>query len=294
MLGVAKWEEPAARGAIEADVAKGSLQALLAANYVHDLDGALLNEVRDTLRQQIAERRADAAKGTQRSIGGLDPAHVLGVILLSHPSDEDATCLADLLADQDVSRASKQGLLQLIANRPTEFRPLFGDRLLPVVDLAAQSSGVVPVTDPLFNPDTTGEAVFIRETLRAQEPEFGNAFSLLVGGSDEQRMWAAHLVAQNQGEQYAPALLTLVHDQKPLVRAQAAGGLARLAVRGRGGEVVLRAVVQAAADPGRAAPIAVASELGSAETLSIELEELRATLTAHPSAAVRASATADN
>lgn len=284
ILGVAKDRAPAARAAIEHEIEDGSLRALIAANYVHDLDGGLLDKVRDVLRKQVAELRAEAAEGTSMSFGSLDPAYVLGVIVLGHPSEDDADCLADLLADSQVSRSRKHGLLQLIAGRPVEFRKIFRDRLLPVVDLTAQSTSSYA---PLFNVDTTGETVFIREVLRAKEPEFGQAFSQLLAGSEDQRMWAAHLAAQAPGEQYVAALLTLAHDRNPLVRAQAAGGLARLAVTNRGGEVVLAAVADAVTDPGRAAPIAVASELGAPENLNPELKEHRTVLLTHPSAAVR-------
>ncbi|HEY5193441.1 MAG TPA: DUF4365 domain-containing protein [Solirubrobacteraceae bacterium] len=287
ILGIAKTHNSAAKDVIEHELLAGSLQALLAARYVNNLDGALLVTVRDRLKQAIQQIRTDAAAG-KTTLGGLDPAYVLGVILLSHPSDDDASCLAELLADAAVARSKKQPLLGLMAERATEFRALLGDQLLEVVEKAAQAGP--EATDPTFSPDITGEAIFITEVLKAREPDFGIAFGKLLAGTGSHRKWAAHLAAQAPGEHYASALLTLVRDQDPLVRTQAAGGIARLAVSSRGSEAVLDALRVAAADPGRAAPIAIAAELGAADELPVDLEAIRASLVDHPSAAVRVGA----
>lgn len=284
ILGVAKTHNSAAKDVIEHELLAGSLQALLAAQYVNDLDGSLLVTVRDRLKQSIQQVRTDAAAG-RTAIGGLDPSYVLGAIVLSHPSSDDASCLADLLADQAVARSKKQPLLELMAGRANEFRTLLGDRLLEVVQSAAQAGP--EATDPTFSPDLTGEAIFITEVLKAREPDFGIAFGKLLAGTASQRKWAAHLAANSAGDDYASALLTLVRDQDPLVRTQAAGGLARLAVSNRGSEAVPVALRVAAADPGRAAPIAIAAVLGATDELSAELEAIRASLVDHPSAAVR-------
>jgi hypothetical protein len=157
--------------------------------------------------------------------------------------------------------------------------------LLEVVQSAAQAGP--EATDPTFSPDIRGEAIFITEVLKAREPDFAIAFGELLTGTPSQRKWAAHLAANAAGDNYASALLTLVRDQDPLVRTQAAGGLAQLAVSNRGGEAVPVALRAAAADPGRATPIAVAAVLGATDELPTELEAIRASLVDHPSAAVR-------
>jgi tetratricopeptide (TPR) repeat protein len=287
ILGVAKTHNSAAKDVIEHELLAGSLQALLAARYVNDLDDALLVTVRDRLKQAIQQVRTAAAAG-KTTIGGLDPAYVLGVILLSHPSDDDASCLAELLADEAVARSNKQPLLELMAGRAAEFRVLLGDQLLDVVERAAQAGP--KTTDPTFSPDITGEGIFITEVLKAREPDFGIAFGKLLAGTASHRKWAAHLAAQAPGDHYASALLTLIRDQDPLVRTQAAGGIARLAVSNRGSEAVLDALRVAATGPGRAAPIAIAAELGAADELPAGLEAIRASLVDHPSAAVRIGA----
>jgi hypothetical protein len=269
---------------LEEELQQGSLQALLAANYVHDLDGSLLTTVRTRLTARIEQIRSEAARGGG-SMGGLDPAYVLGVIVLSHPSEEDANALVDLLTDTAVEGSRKQPLLELMAERAIEFRALIGDRLLDVVATANQASG--NHVGSLFARDTTGEAVFITEVLRATEPQFGLAFSRLLAGDAAHRKWAARLAANAPGDAYVTAVVSLARDRDAFVRQQAAAGLARLAIANRGGEIVRSALREAAADPGRAAPLAVAAELGVADNLSEDLDALRKSLLDHASAAVR-------
>lgn len=96
---------------------------------------------------------------------------------------------------------------------------------------------------------------------RATEPEFGIAFSKLLAAGSAHRVWATRLAANAPGDGYITAVVALARDQDPLVRQHAAAGLARLALADRGGAVVRNALREAAADPGRAVPIAVAAEL---------------------------------
>jgi hypothetical protein len=172
-----------------------------------------------------------------------------------------------------------------MAERAIEFRALIGDRLLDVVATANQASG--NHVGSLFARDTTGEAVFITEVLRATEPQFGLAFSRLLAGDAAHRKWAARLAANAPGDAYVTAVVSLARDRDAFVRQQAAAGLARLAIANRGGEIVRSALREAAADPGRAAPLAVAAELGVADNLSEDLDALRKSLLDHASAAVR-------
>ena len=283
ILGVARAHVPAAQQAIEDELRKGSLQALIAANFVHDLDGALLTSVRSQLRQMIEKTRSDAAQGSV-SHGGLDPGYILGAILIAHPSGEDVAALVGLLTDDAVPGSDKQPLLGLMADRPETFRALIGDGLPDVVTKAAtptrQHGG-------FFARDTTGEAAFITEVLRTTEPELGLAFNKLLAGNTTQRKWAARLAANARDESYVTAVVTLARDRDPFVRQQAAAGLARLAIADRGGELVRSALREAALDPGRATPLAIAAELGVVELLSGELESVRMSLLDHPSAVVR-------
>lgn len=287
ILGLAKNHNSAARSVIEQELLEGSLQALLAARYVHDLDGALLVTVRSRLKRAIQKVRREA-EAARTIIDGFDPAYVLGVILLSHPSREDASCLCELLADETVARSKKQPLLQLMAGRAAEFRALLGDHLLAVVERAAQAGG--NTADPTVNPDIRGEAIFITAVLKACEPDVGIAFGKLLSGTESDRQWAARLVAQAPVDHYESALLTLIHDQDPVVRRAAASGIARLAVSHRGSDAVLDAVRVAASDPGRVAPLAIAAALAAADELPSNLEAIRASLVGHPSAMVRIGA----
>jgi hypothetical protein len=284
ILGVARHGDSAVKAVIGKEIQEGSLEALLAANYGADLDGAVLVAVRTRLRQAIERIRTDAAAG-KTMVGGLDPAYVLAVVLLSHDSEEDAACLANLLIDEDVARTHKQQLLELMARDAVRFREIFGDQLLELVDKAAQAGPAV--SDSTFNPDITGEAAFIAEVLKGEEPSFGIAFAKLLAGTASQRRWAARLAAQAPGDYYASALLTLVPDHDPLVRQRAAAGIARLAISDQASEVMLDALRVAATDPGRAVPIGIAAELGASENLADDLEAIRVSLVHHASAAVR-------
>lgn len=285
ILSVAKHHEPQARGEIENELRSGSLKALIAANYVADLDTDLLDGVRAELRSQIEQTRTESAAGVTR-LGGLDPAYVLGVIVLSHPSKEDAGCIASLLADPRVATSQKHQVLDLIARRTQEFRELLGDNLLETVEAAGNVRAKRRQFQDL-DPDIAGPAMFIVAVLNASGSQLGKALSGLLAGSNERRRWAARLLAQTQDERYASALIVLAHDPDPLVRAQANGGLTRLAVAGLGGDLVVDTLQVTASEPGRAAPIAIAAELGDVETLSAELETIRISLLDHPSAAVR-------
>ena len=287
ILGAARRHLHTAQLAIEDELRTGSLQALLTANQVHDLDGSLLTAVRTRLVENVAQLRSDSAGGIQ-SIGGLDPAYALGVIILSHPSKADADCLVEFLADESVPRSKKQPLLRLMADRAAEFRALMGERLPDAVATASRASpGHVA---SLFDRDPTGEAVFIVEVLRASEPEYGIALSTLLAGDASQRKWAARLAADAPGDDYVAAVLTLARDQDPLVRQQAAAGMARLAIADRGGEVIRAALRGAIEDPGRAVPLALAAELAHADSPPDDLDAIRVSLLEHASAAVRTHA----
>lgn len=290
ILGVCRHHSNAANEALLTELRSGSLAALMSTNNVNDLDDELLRGVKARLTESVAQIRVDAANG-KVVITGFDPAYALGVIVLTYPDSDGAERLVDLVADPAVSGEMKQGVLRLMANHAKEFRALVGDRLLEAADAAA--AGTSGRAHAAFDVDVTGEAVFLVETLRGTEPELGNAFRKLVSGSPAQRMWAAYLAAQAPGDQYVSALLTLVADADPHVRTQAAGGIAKLAASGLGGEAILEALRAASTDPGRSVPIAIAAQLRQADTLSPELESLRQTLTYHPSATVRASARPD-
>lgn len=289
ILGICRHRSSEANVALLQELRAGSLAALISTNTVSDLDGESLHAVKARLIEAVDQIRADAANGTVK-IGGLDPAYALGVIVLSHPDSEAANRLVDLVADPAVAGENKQGVLQLMARRAPDFRALVGDRLLEAADAAAASIG--GETPTAFGVDVTGEAVFLVETLRGTEPESGMAFRRLVSGRPSQRMWAAHLAAQASGDQYISALLVLASDPDPHVRTQAAGGLTRLAVDGVGGGTVLEALRAAALDPGRGVPIAIAAQLRQAATLAPALQRLREALADHPSATVRAAASA--
>lgn len=176
-----------------------------------------------------------------------------------------------------------------MAARAETFRGLIGDRLLDVVATAAEPSG--EHAGSFFARDTTGEAAFITEVLRATEPDFGMAFSRLLAGDPTQRKWGARLAANASDDSYLTAIVTLARDRDPFVRQQAAAGLARFAIAGRGDQIVRSALRDAAADPGRAVPLAIAAELGVAEQLPDDLNRLRMSLANHPSAVVRMHAT---
>jgi hypothetical protein len=291
ILGVCRYQSSEARKALLKELRAGSLAALISTTTVNDLDGELLSAVRAQLMEAVDQIRTDAANGKVQ-IGGLDPAHALGVIVLSHPDHDAAERLVELVADPAVAGEKKQGVLRMMANHAMEFRALVGDRLLEAADAAA--AGVNGDAHTAFNVDVTGEAVFLVQTLRGTEPELGIAFRKLVSGAPAQRMWAAHLAAQAPGDGYVSALLALVSDPDPHVRTQAAGGITKLAVSGRGGDAVLEALRVAATDPGRAVPIAIAAQLRQAPTLASHLEALRRRLAQHPSAYVRAQATIDS
>ena len=288
ILGIARAHLPVAQLAIEEELRKGSLQALLAANTVQDLDESLLTTVRASLRATIEKTRSDAAKGAL-SHGGLDPGYLLGAIALTHPAEEDIATLVGLLTDSAVPGSDKQALLELMAAHAEKFRALIGDRLLDVVATAAEPSG--DDEGSFFARDTSGEAAFITETLRSTEPEFGIAFSKLLSGNATRRKWAARLAASAPDDSYITAVVTLAHDRDPSVRQQAGAGLARLAIGGRGGKLVRTALREAVLDSGRATPLAIAAELEVAEQLADDLRPLQLILANHPSAVVRMHAT---
>jgi HEAT repeat protein len=119
-----------------------------------------------------------------------------------------------------------------------------------------------------------------------------SGFTALLTGSRQERRDAATLIGRLGRPEFTAALVTLVSDPYPEVRAEAAGALAlRVAGSNTGIDPLAIAGLQRAlADPGALVSLAIAGGVAAAETPSDEARELIAPLLGHPSACVRESA----
>ena len=126
----------------------------------------------------------------------------------------------------------------------------------------------------------------------------GAAFVRLLGGTTDQRRWAARFAWYRAVRDPAPvaestaigALITLVHDNDPQTRALAASGLAMLLAARSLDPGVTAALEVAVDDPGIRVPEALARHLADADPRNPTAKNLLARLTEHTYKPVRTAA----
>jgi HEAT repeat protein len=135
-----------------------------------------------------------------------------------------------------------------------------------------------------------GAALLLAAAVGAlDDPTLTNSVAGLLAGSRQERRDAATLIGRLSRHELTVALVTLIRDPYPDVRAEAAHALAsRVASPDIDTDLLAVAGLQRAlTDPGARTPLAIAYGITTAETPSDEARELIAPLRDHPSALVR-------
>jgi hypothetical protein len=156
-------------------------------------------------------------------------------------------------------------------------------------ELLPRLTGTVPAGD-LFGSPLGGAAVILAAAVGTLDDQtLTKGIAALLTGSRQQRRDAATLISRLGRRELTGALVALVSDPYPDVRAEAACVLAvRVASPDPGIDPLATAGLQRAlADPGALVCLATADGVAAAEAPSDEARELVAPLLGHPSARVR-------
>jgi len=277
---VRQASEPAACNALLDLVRADKIWAL---NYIDDL-GALapdtVDEVRSICVARVdtdcaAERDGSLGRGVSRPLDGLV------ALTLRHPTDAAWEAVQRVIADARMPSWYKQGAIARVATG----RERIDDYRRAALATAVRAAGQVPPSRRWWggDADLTGEVAYASVVLDAAAGEGYSEIARLAGGAISQRWWAARL-ARDIGD--VASLSILATNQSPLVRAEAAYGLAHAAVNGPGDPRVTSTLLRVIADRGRATGLAVAQVIADA-TDAAALAEARGLLADHPSAEVR-------
>jgi HEAT repeat protein len=159
-------------------------------------------------------------------------------------------------------------------------------------ELLPHLTGTVPA-DKLFGSPLGGAAVILAAAVGALDDQtLTSGLAALLTGSRQERLAAATLISRLGRHELTAALVTLVNDPYPDVRAEAARALAtRVASSDTGIDPLAIAGLQRAlANPGALVSLAIAAVVDAAEAPSDQACELITPLLDHPSALVREAA----
>jgi hypothetical protein len=254
-----------------------------ALNYIDDL-AALSPDVVDEVglicvarvdKDCAAERDGSLGRGSARPLDGLV------ALTLAHPTDAAWDVVQRVIADPKMPAWYKQGAIARVASG----RERLEDSRRTTLAAAIRTAGQALPSERWFggDADLTGEVAYASVVLEEDADEGSSEICRLAGGEIPHRRWAAHL-ARDAGD--VASLSILAMDRSPLVRADAAYGLARAATDDVNDPRVISTLRRVIADRGRATGIAVAQVIAET-TDATALAEVRALLATHPSAEVR-------
>jgi hypothetical protein len=272
--------DPAARDVLLDLIRADQIWAL---PYIDDL-GVLAPNIIDEVRSICVARVAKdcAAEGTgSLSRGSARPLDGLVALTLAHPTDAAWDVVQRVIADSKMPAWYKQGAIARMANGHERIE---GPRRTTLA-AAVRAAGQVPPSQHWWggDADMTGEVAYANVVLDDAVGERPSEIGRLAGGKVPHRRWAARL-ANDAGD--VASLSILATDRSPLVRAEAAYGLARAATDHIDDPWVISTLRRAIGDRGRATGIAVAQVIADA-TDAAALAEVRTLLADHPSAEVR-------
>lgn len=295
LLHAASPHTPTARGRLLARVAEGIPSALMAWRPISALPADIAAQAAQYLSDRLEERRLAAPTGAY-SIRVIDDAEALALINRWHPHQARWESLLRFLEDPEVMTRDKQAALQclLTSDDIDDIDEHVRDRLTGIAHavLAEESNAY----DHPFFPrrEVRGTAAFILSR-DSSESKMLTTLTNLVGGTTDQRRWAAQLAtyraAATRGRPASAAilgaLLVLVHDKDPHVRARAAAGLAKMIATEPEHPAINAALEIAIADPGVRVPLTIAHHLAKANTRCQAAQRLLDILTAHQFKQVR-------
>ncbi len=285
MLGLLAHDDEAARELLLARITEGDNDVAAALGDVRQLHTEIVRRLAAQDAQLLDSMIAEARAGVY-AFRTYDPAVRLAIFGVHFPDLAPWDTLLRYLQEQRVSSGPKwRACLALAAH---------ADRLPEPVrsalrNLAPQLRETVPAGNPSSS-SLDGSAVILASAVGALDGQTvtGDLAALLTG-SRRQRRDAATLISRLGGPEFTAALVTLVSDPYPDVRAEAARRLAmRVASPDTGIDpLAIAGLRRALADPGALVSLAIADGIAAAETPSDEARELVAPLLGHLSARVR-------
>jgi hypothetical protein len=286
MLGVLAGDDEAARGLLLARIAGGDNDALAALGDVRQLDTVIVGRLAVQDAQELDGIIAQARGGMFAVSRTRDPASRLAVLGAYFPDVALWDSLLRYLGEARVPSEHKRRACLALATH--------ADRLPESVrsdlrGLLSRLTGTVPAGG-LFGSPLGGAAVILAAAVGTLDDQtLTKGIAVLLTGSRQQRRDAARLICRLGRRELTAALVTLVSDPYPDVRAEAACVLAmRVASPDTGIDPLAIAGLQRAlADPGALVSLAIADGVAAAEAPSDEARELVAPLLGHLSARVR-------
>jgi hypothetical protein len=286
MLGLLAEDDNEARELLLDRIGEGDNDTLAAFGDLSRLDievaGRLMAEDAQLLDTSIAQAQAGAFAISRSR----DPAARLAILSVHFPDVAPWDALLGYLRHDRLPSEHKRmaclALAEHAARLPKSVRSALRD-LLP--QLAATTA-----TDGVLGLPLGGAALILAAAVGAlDEQTLTNSVARLLTGSRQERRDAATLIGRLSRPQFTAALVTLISDPHPNVRAEAAHALAmRVASPDSESDLLAIAGLQRAlTDPGARTPLAIAYGVGVAGTPSDEARELIAPLLDHPSALVR-------
>ncbi len=279
--------DPTARNALLDLIRAAQIWALAYIDDLAALDSNVVDEVRSICLARVesdcaAERDGGLARSNAR------PLDSLVALNLAHPADATWDVVQQVIADPQMPAWYKQSAIARVATRREHIDGSRRASLAAVV----RAAGQLPPSKRWFggDADLAGEVAYASIVLDDAASDGRSEIGRLAGGKIPHRRWAARL-ADHAGD--VASLSILATDQSPLVRGEAAYGLARAAAEGIGNHWVRSTLRRVIADRGRATGIAVAQVIADA-TDAAALTDARDMLADHPSAEVRRLVGGDN
>lgn len=286
MLGLLAKDDNKARKLLLGRVGEGDNDALAALGDLGRLD----IEVADRLMAQDAQLLdisiAQAQAGAFAISRTRDPAARLVILGVQFPDVAPWDALLGYLRHDRVPSEHKRMACLALAEHAGR---LPGTVRSALRDLLPQLAQTTP-TDAVLGLPFGGAALMLAAAVGALDDQtLTSSVARLVTGSRQERRDVATLIGRLSRPQLTAALVTLISDPYPNVRAEAAHALAmRVASPDTDTDLLAVAGLQRAlTDPGARTPLAIAHGIAAAGTPSDETRELIAPLLEHPSALIR-------
>lgn len=287
ILGLLTDHDEEARELLCARIAAGDNDALAALGHLRQLDPQVAEPL---MAQDVELLDATIAQAQQGAhpVWTRDPAARLAILGVHFPDVAPWDALLRYLGARVPSERKRRACLALARH---------ADRLPEPVrsalrELLPQLQATVPALNLLGAP-LGGAGVVLAAAVGALDDQtLTRGLTALLTGSRQERRDAAALIARLGRPEFTAALVALVSDPHPEVRAEAAWALAmRVASTDTGNDALaIAGLRRALGDPGAQTPLAIAAGLPALGTPSAQACELIAPLLRHPSAHVRASA----
>lgn len=286
MLGVLAGDDQAARALLLTRIAQGDDDALAALGDLRQLDTETAGRLAAQDAQQLDGIVAQAQGGRFAVARTRDPAYRLAILGAYFPDVAPWDALLRYLGEARMPSQHKRRACLTLATH--------ADRLPDSVrsdlrELLPRLTGTDPAGG-LFGSPLGGVVVILAAAVGTLDDQtLTKGIAALLTGSRQQRRDAATLISRLGRRELTAALVTLVSDPYPDVRAEAACVLAmRVASPDPSIDPLAVAGLQRAlADPGALVSLAIADGVAAAEAPSDEARELVAPLLGHPSARVR-------